>query len=238
MTEWLLNCWTVFFNNLRSNTRALLEPIIASKILERLEIDLVDMRSQKNNKVKWILNVKSHFSKYTIFYSIPNKKASIVPQFLYMIILHCGIPDIIQYDNGIEFKEAIILLLVWYSIKIITSRLQTLHTQRLGEQVNDIMKDKLRTEIEATGNPKWSEHLIRVGLALNTQGHFNLLYKMTLYEVFFDFRYWDRDNSLATPAEVDLGPLNVIDEWIDNSVQKRLSIIDEVITKFFKHKNN
>ncbi len=238
MTEWLLNRWTVFFNHLRSNTRALLEPIIASKILERLEIDLVDIRSQKDNKAKWILNVKGHFSKYTIFYSILNKKASIVAQFLYMIILHCDIPDIIQYDNGIESKEAIIRLLVWYSIKIITSRLQTLHTQRLGEQVNGIMKYKLRKKIEATGNPKWSEHLIHVALALNTQGHFSLPYKMTPYEVFLDFKYWDRDNSLATPAEVDLEPVNVIDEWIDNSVQKKLLIIDKVITKFFKHKNN
>ena len=40
------------------------------------------------------------------------------------------------------------------------------------------------------------------------------------------------------PPEVNHGLFNVTDKRIDHAVQESLSIIDEVITKFFKHENN
>lgn len=43
---------------------------------------------------------------------MPNKKASTVAKHIYMFILHCGIPDIIQCDNRAEFKGMIPVLIV------------------------------------------------------------------------------------------------------------------------------
>ena len=46
MVERLLKRCAVCFNHCRSNTRALLQSIIASEVMERVQMDLVDMRSQ------------------------------------------------------------------------------------------------------------------------------------------------------------------------------------------------
>ncbi len=119
MVELLLKRCVVCLKHRRSNTRAPLELIVASIVLERLEIDLVDIRSQKDGNMKWIRHVKDYFSKYATLYAMPNKKASTVAQFLYMFVLHFGIPDIIQCDNGTELKGAVILLLARYGFKII-----------------------------------------------------------------------------------------------------------------------
>ncbi len=73
---------------------------------------------------------------------------------------------------------------------------------------------------------------------MNTQGHSSLPYNITLCKVFFGRKYRDRDNSPATPTEVGLGPVNVTDEWINDKVSKRFSIIDKVITKFLEYEDN
>ena len=119
MVEWLLKRCAVCLNHRRSNTRAPLQPIIASEVMERVQIDLVDIRSQRDGHMKWILHIKDHFSKYTTLYALPNKKASTVAKYICMFILHCGIPDIIQCDNGTEFKGIIIVLIVQDDMKLI-----------------------------------------------------------------------------------------------------------------------
>ncbi len=87
--------------------------------MEQVSIDLVDMRSQQDGCMKWILHIKGHFSKYTTLYVMPNKKASTVAKYIYMFILHCGIPDIIQCDNATEFKSMMIVFVVQDDMKLI-----------------------------------------------------------------------------------------------------------------------
>ena len=95
MVAWLLTLYLICFNHCYSNTKASLELIVALKVLKRLEIDLVDIRLQREGNLKWIQNAKDYFSIYTTLNAMSNKKASTIVQFLYMFILHCGIPDII-----------------------------------------------------------------------------------------------------------------------------------------------
>ena len=196
------------------------------------------MRSQSDGKMKCILHVKDYFSKCTTLYSMLNKKVSTVAQFLYMFILHCGILDIIQCDNGTEFTGAVIFFLSRYRIKIINGRPRASRTQGLVEQANGVAKNDFKKKIKATRTIKWSKHLIGAVLAMNTQEHSCLLYNITPYEVFFGLKYWDRDNSLVTLSEVGLGPVNITDEWKNNIVKERFFLIDEVVTKFFEDEKN
>ena len=76
-------------------TRALLQPIIASKVLEKIQIDLVDMRLQQNGDMQLINHLKYHFSKFNVLYAMPNKKALSVAKCLECYIAHVGMQDIL-----------------------------------------------------------------------------------------------------------------------------------------------
>ncbi len=95
---------------------------------------------------------------------------------------------------------------------MINSRPRTPSTQKLVEQANKVKKDKLSKRIEATGNPNWSEHLVRVAIAMNTQGHSSLPYNVTQYQVFFGRKYRNRANSLTTVEEAGPEPIRFTDE--------------------------
>lgn len=221
MVEWFLKRCAVCLNHRKSNTRAPLEPIIASQVLERVQVDLVDMRSQRDGDMLWICHLKCHFSKFSVLYPMPNKKASTVAGCLETYITHVGIPDIVQCDNGTEFKGAALILLKNYGVKVINGRPRTPRTQGLVEQANGVMKDKLKKRIKATGNHRWSQHLLRVALAMNVQGHDSLPYNMTPYEVFFGRKYRQRPNSLVTVHEQqEINTHLFSDETIDTSCER------------------
>ena len=54
MVEWLLKRCVVCLNHRENNTRAPLQPIIATKVLERVQVDLVEIRSDPDGMMKWI----------------------------------------------------------------------------------------------------------------------------------------------------------------------------------------
>lgn len=116
----------------------------------------------------------------------PTKRLLPLRKSLYMFVLHCGIPDIIQCDNCSHSS--------FRSIRYQNDQWSTADTRTCR------LKGKLRKWIEATGNPRWSGNLIRVALAMNTEGHSSLPYYMTLNEVFFSRKYQHRGNNLTTPA--------------------------------------
>ena len=78
---------------------------------------------------------------------------------------------------------------------------RTPRTQGLVEQANGVMKSKIKRRMKATGNPRWTQHLARVALAMNIQGHSSLPYRMSPYEVFFGRKHSQRLNSLATMVQ-------------------------------------
>ena len=81
-----------------------------------------------------------------------NKKAFSVAKYLKSYIMHVGIPDIVQCNNGKEFKGSALIFLKTNRVKLINERPQTFCTQRLVEQANRVMKNKINKKIEATRN--------------------------------------------------------------------------------------
>ena len=90
-----------------------LKPIISSRIFERIQIDLVDMRSTPDSYAvpgkmfNWILHIKDHFSKFSSLYALETKQAIGVSSKLGEWIGMFGAPEILQCDNGREFKGII-----------------------------------------------------------------------------------------------------------------------------------
>lgn len=181
------------------------------------------MRLQRDADMCWICHLKCYFSKFTVLYPMPNKKVSIVARCLETYIVHVGVSDIVQCDNRKKFKGAALILLKNYRVKVINGRPQTSCTQGLVEQANGVMKDKIKKRIEATRNPQWTQHLLRVTLAMNISEHDSLPYNMTLYKVFFGRKYCQRSNSIATIAEqqkINTNPIS--DNTINTSCEQNL----------------
>ena len=90
----------------KANVREL-HPILSSRPMERLQIDLVDVHqfAGSNNGIKYLLNVVDHFSKFAWSIPIKHKNKEIVSNRLVELFLKEGFPQILQADNGGEFKN-------------------------------------------------------------------------------------------------------------------------------------
>jgi len=119
---WLLKHCTVCLQTRPSNTWALLEPIESKYTLQRVQIDLVDMRATPHNGYSWILHIKDYFSKFSFLYVLCDKTAAGVAKCIAEWLGTVGIPKIIQCDNGKEFKGILLILLKKYRIKILNGR--------------------------------------------------------------------------------------------------------------------
>ena len=76
----------------RSKGKPAIQPIISSCVLERLVIDLIDMRSTADGDYKWILQMKDHFSRYVFAYALKDKSADTVGKILEEWFLQNGYP--------------------------------------------------------------------------------------------------------------------------------------------------
>ena len=118
--EWILRRCTTCILDKNANVSAPIQAIEVNRTLERIQIDLVDMRSiPSGGKYHWILHIKDHWSKYSVLFALKNKKAESVAKKLEYFIRMFGAPEILQADNGKEFKGACYLLLKRCGIKII-----------------------------------------------------------------------------------------------------------------------
>ena len=164
---WLLKHCTTCLQSRPSNTRAPLEPIESSYTLQRVQIDLVDMRATPHNGMHWILHIKDHFSKLSFLYALSDKTATGVAKCVAEWLGIVGIPKIIQCNNGKEFKGVLLILWKKYGVKILNGRPRHPETQGLVEQANGVMKTKLRCWLEEHEGLGWTGALPDIALGMN-----------------------------------------------------------------------
>ena len=115
--------------NRPNRTRAPLTPIIAEEWLERLQIDLIDLRHEADGHMKWICHIKDHFTKFSTLFALPSKEAIGVANVLSIHMVILGVPAILQADNGKEFKGAVLQLVKNHGVKVKSGRARTPHVQ-------------------------------------------------------------------------------------------------------------
>jgi hypothetical protein len=102
--EWMAtHCKFCTLNRGREGKRPL-EPITVSRVWERIQTDLIDMRHTPDGRYAWILHIKDHYSKYTQLYALKGKDSEGIAECLAMFIMAFYPPEILQCDNGKEFK--------------------------------------------------------------------------------------------------------------------------------------
>ena len=100
-----------------------------------------------------------HFSKFHMLFAMKNKEAATVARKIHHWIVILGIFEILQSDNGTEFKDICLELMRRYGIKVINSRPRTPRTQGLVEQANSIVKTKIANWKRTYGSTHWADAL-------------------------------------------------------------------------------
>ena len=147
--------------------------------MERLQIDLIDMRHTPDGHFKWVLQIKDHFSKYTCLFVLRSKEVSEVTDALAIFLMCFGPPEIAQIDNGKEFKGVCLLLLKRFGVRIVHSRPRRPQTQGLVEQANGVAKTKLGAYLREINTTAWAAALPVIAMIMNSQPHKSLPRRMT-----------------------------------------------------------
>lgn len=142
-----------------SKSKGPLRPIQSKRVFERVQIDLIDMSSDTDGEFKWICHMECHFSKFHAMFGMKNKESSTVARVVHHWIYWLGVMEILQSDNGTEFKGVCEELLFRYGVKVINGRPRTPRTQCLVEQANNTVKKRIFAWKRQNGNPHWEEGL-------------------------------------------------------------------------------
>ena len=177
-------------------------------VFERVQADLIDMRSQPDGQFKWILHLKDHFSKLTFLWPLESKEASNICDGIAFFIMVFSPMRILQMDNGAEFKGVLLYLLRRHGIKIINGNPRHPQSQGLVEQGNGVVKARLAAWMEENDTRHWATGLVEVALGINN------------------------DRSTATglrPYEVVFGrPCNIKDDnWLDHADRQEAGVCNE-----------
>lgn len=146
-----------------SKSKGPLKPIILAKLFERVQIDLIYMRSTPditaNGTYKWVAHLVCCMSKVRMLFALPNKEAATVAQAVNRWICIFGAMDILQSDNGSEFKGVCLELVKSFGVRVINGRPRTPRTQGLGKQANGTVKSRINAWKRAHGSSHWLESL-------------------------------------------------------------------------------
>ena len=123
-------------------------PIIAEEFMERIQIELIDMRHSPDDEFNWIGHFIDHMSKFNIIFPLKTKSAQEVAKlFEERVLAYLGPPQIFHSDNGREFVNNILhsLLDRWSSNNVTFVHGCPHHSQSQGlvERSNRVIEDKI-----------------------------------------------------------------------------------------------
>lgn len=150
-----------------------LQPIIATRPFERLQIDLIDLKSHasKNCGFAYVANLVDCFSRYCFTKAIKEKTAEEVLKFLQETFATFGFPGILQSDNGKEFKNSLVSQFCSENgIKIIHGRPRHPQSQGKVERLNQTLARSLG-KCCINDNPVWIDKLQTVTKRYNLAVH-------------------------------------------------------------------
>ena len=76
--------------------------------MERVQMDLIDMRQEPDGKFRWILHIKDHHTRFCMLYPLRHRRERDVLYYFLQWIAMMGPPAILQTDNGTEFVNLLL----------------------------------------------------------------------------------------------------------------------------------
>ena len=79
-----------------NKTKKIIRPIISSRCLDRIQIDLMDFRSRTEGENRWVIQIKDHFSHYVWVHPLEDKTSEGVARVMANWLMYNGRPRILQ----------------------------------------------------------------------------------------------------------------------------------------------
>ena len=169
--------------NRPNRTHPPLEPIVVSRLFERVEVDLIDMRHEPDGRFKWICHMKDHWSRLSKLTPATSKTADEIMEPIAEWIYAYGPPEMLQSDNGSHFKGAVDYLLKAHGIKVKHGQPRNPQVQGLLKQANGVVRSRLAKWKTETGSSGWVNALPLIQMGINNTKHSATL--KTPYEIVF-----------------------------------------------------
>lgn len=148
--------------------------IFSSEPLERIQIDLVDLRqySSENNDFSWLLVIIDIYSKFAFTFTMKSKSAIEVESKLRKFIYENGAMKILQCDNGKEFINSEIQKLCdEFKIRKIHGRPRHPQSQGQVERLNQTICRSLQKHLYESNTKRWIGILDKVIYNYNISIH-------------------------------------------------------------------
>ena len=176
------------------------KPIISSHFRDRIQVDLIDMRTMRKRDVygnmqRWIMTVKDHSTGLVYLAALPRKKAEYVAAELEKFFGFCGFPHILHTDNGKEFIATLVVDMMMRhnpNCFIVTGRPRTPRDQGSVENANKLVTQVLMSisrQRRSEGIPtNWTKILGQVMSVCNSHSGIRK-FSTSSYEAVFGLPY-------------------------------------------------
>lgn len=170
--------------------KAPLRPIKAYKVQERHQVDLVSMASLPasidGDTYKYIMSVIDIFSRFVFLRPLQTKESAEVAEHLLDIYNEHGPPEILQSDQGTEFKGVVKTICESLNVRIIKSAAYSPQTQGKDERSHRTWKEKVKFDILNGHHDdlNWVEYLPEYQKLYNESPHSSLGF-LSPFEVYF-----------------------------------------------------
>ncbi|XP_022806163.1 KRAB-A domain-containing protein 2-like [Stylophora pistillata] len=171
--------------------KAKLKPIRVRDVHVRHQIDLMDMSRKgsvkmNGNLYRYVLTVIDVFSRFLWLRPPESKSSRVIANELECVYMEHGSPEIIQCDQGAEFKKALKTLCDRMNIKLIYSRPRHLQSQGKVERCHRTLRSKMEYDFQKMSQDgvNWAKQLPLYQRILNNDPKEVIAYK-TPFEIYF-----------------------------------------------------
>ena len=133
---------------------------------------------------KYIMSVRDIFSRFVFLRPLQTKESAEVAEHLLEIYNEHGPPEILQSDQGTEFKGVVKLVCESLNVRIIKSSAYSPQTQGKDERSHRTWKEKVKFDIVSGDELNWVQYLSEYQKLYNETPHSSLGF-ITPFEVYF-----------------------------------------------------
>lgn len=175
IVSYMLRQCTVCHTQAPNQRPAPIQPIVSQQVMERIQMDLIDMRQSPDGDYKWILHIKDHFSRFCMLYPLRHDREQEVMRCILEWIAILGPPAILQTDYGAAFaNEPVTRLAHEHRIQICHGSSGRPRSQGLVERANGHVRRLVSKWCRRFHDPHWAQSLPSIAMACNMSLHATL----------------------------------------------------------------